>query len=148
LELTIEDALKVFHFIPAMKHMLKTLCDIHLGYLKLGQNATTLSGGEAQRLKLGRILGVRKQTNSTLYILDEPTTGLHFDDIQALLQVLRTLTLNGNSVIIIEHHIDILRQMDWLIELGPYGGKDGGHLIAQGTCEELIKQNTPTGKFL
>lgn len=148
LELTIEDALKIFHFVPAMKHMLQTLCDIHLGYLKLGQTATTLSGGEAQRLKLGRILGVRKQSHSTLYILDEPTTGLHFDDIQALLLVLRKLVDQGNSVILIEHHTDILKQMDWLIEIGPQGGKNGGKLIAQGPWQELVKEQTPTGKFL
>jgi len=148
LELTIEDALQIFHFIPAMKHMLQTLCDIHLGYLKLGQNATTLSGGEAQRLKLGRILGVRKHAQSTLYILDEPTTGLHFDDTQALLQVLRKLVALGNSVLIIEHHIDILKQMDWLIEIGPCGGKNGGQLIAQGPYTQLKKLKTPTGKFL
>ncbi len=148
LELTIEDALKIFHFIPAMKHMLQTLCDIHLGYLKLGQNATTLSGGEAQRLKLGRILGVRKNTQGVLYILDEPTTGLHFDDTQALLQVLRKLVSQGNSVLIIEHHIDVLRQMDWLIEIGPEGGKKGGQIVAQGPYPELIKLKTPTGRFL
>lgn len=148
LELSIEDALKIFNFIPAMKYMLQTLCDIHLGYLKLGQNATTLSGGEAQRLKLGRILGTRKAAhNKALYILDEPTTGLHFDDIQALLQVLKKLVTQGNSVLIIEHQIDILKQMDWLIEIGPTGGKNGGQLIAQGPWQELKNKQTATGKF-
>ncbi len=148
LDLTIEDALGIFHFIPAMKYMLQTLCDVHLGYLKLGQTATTLSGGEAQRLKLGRILGVKKVAHTkTTYILDEPTTGLHFDDVQALLLVLRKLVDSGNNIIMIEHHIDLLKMCDWLIEIGPEGGKSGGQLIAQGTFQDLQKLNTPTGKF-
>ena len=148
LNLSIEEAREIFHFIPAVKRMLDTLCEVHLGYLTLGQNAITLSGGEAQRLKLARILGVKKQAASTFYVLDEPTTGLHFDDVQALLMVLRKLVDNGNSVMVIEHHIDLLKSMDWLIEIGPEGGKSGGHLIAQGTYKDLKEKKTPTGIFL
>lgn len=148
LELTIEEALQIFDFIPAMKYMLETLCSVHLGYLKLGQNAITLSGGEAQRLKLARILGVRKMTQESIYILDEPTTGLHFDDANALLQVLRKIVDKGNSVIMIEHHVDLLRMSDWLIEIGPEGGKAGGQLIASGTWQTLKEMKTPTGLFL
>jgi len=147
LELTISEAAKIFNFIPAMKYMLETLCEVHLGYVKLGQSTLTLSGGEAQRLKLARILGVRKQQQETLYILDEPTTGLHFDDINALLQVLRKLVAKGNSVIMIEHHTDLLKMTDWLIEIGPEGGKAGGQLIASGSWETLKNLKTPTGIF-
>ncbi len=145
LNLSIEEALKIFSFIPYLKNMLQTLCDVHLGYLTLGQNAITLSGGEAQRLKLAKILGTRKH-EKTLYILDEPTTGLHFDDVNALLEVLRKLVKQGNSVLMIEHHVDMLKMCDWLIEIGPEGGKNGGNLIAQGSFEKLKELKTPTGK--
>lgn len=148
LNLSIAEALHIFSFIPNMKEMLQTLCNVHLGYLKLGQNATTLSGGEAQRIKLAKILGIKKRIPvPTLYILDEPTTGLHFDDIQALMEVLNELKKQGNSIVIIEHHCDVLKNLDWLIELGPEGGKNGGQIIAEGTYEELKKKQTPTGKF-
>lgn len=148
LNLTIEEALEVFSFIPTMKEMLSTLCSVHLGYLKLGQNSTTLSGGEAQRIKLAKILGTKKKFNTpTIYILDEPTTGLHLDDIQALMQILYKIKTMGNTVIVIEHHIDVLKNLDYLIELGPEGGKNGGKIIAEGTYEEIKKLQTPTGKF-
>lgn len=147
LELNIEEASKFFAFLPPVKRMLQTMCDVHLGYLKLGQNAVTLSGGEAQRLKLARILGVKKNASSTLYILDEPTTGLHFEDIQALLTVLRKLADAGNTVLVIEHHIDLLKSMDWLLEIGPEGGKNGGYLIAEGPWKVLAEKKTPTGLF-
>jgi excinuclease ABC subunit A len=147
LNMPISKALEVFDFLPGMKRMLQTLCDVHLDYITLGQNAVTLSGGEAQRLKLAKFLGVRKSAQSTLYILDEPTTGLHFEDIQALLNVLRRMVDAGNSVLIIEHHIDILKSMDWLIEIGPEGGNAGGLLLAQGSAEDLKKLKTPTGLF-
>lgn len=148
LDLSVEEAAKIFHFIPAVKKMLDTLCQVHLEYIKLGQNAITLSGGEAQRVKLAKILGSKTRKNACLYILDEPTTGLHFDDIQALMEVLRKLCDEGNSILIIEHHSDVLKNLDWLIEMGPEGGKNGGLLVAQGTYEELKKLQTPTGKFL
>lgn len=148
LNLKVDEALEIFEFLPATKRMLQTLCDVHLGYITLGQNAVTLSGGEAQRLKLAKILGVKKQNPSMLYILDEPTTGLHFDDIQALLLVLRKLVDKGNTVIVIEHHVDLLKSMDWLFEIGPVGGKNGGYLIAEGPSEVLAKAKTQTGIFL
>lgn len=148
LNLSIEESLNVFHFIPQVKEMLQTLKNVKLDYLKLGQNAITLSGGEAQRLKLAKILGQKKKVHTpTLYILDEPTTGLHFDDIQALMEVLNKLKQKGHSIIIIEHHCDVLANLDWLIEIGPEGGANGGKIIAEGTYDELKKLNTPTSKF-
>ncbi|WP_342261771.1 excinuclease ABC subunit UvrA [Alphaproteobacteria bacterium endosymbiont of Tiliacea citrago] len=148
LNLSVEEALNIFNFIPQMKEMLQTLKNVKLDYIKLGQNAITLSGGEAQRIKLAKILGQKKKIQlSTLYILDEPTTGLHFDDIQALMQILNKLKAKEHSIIIIEHHCDVLKNLDWLIELGPEGGKNGGKIIAEGTYEELKNKNTPTSKF-
>ena len=119
-----------------------------LGYIKIGQQATTLSGGEAQRIKLSKELS-KRATGKTIYILDEPTTGLHFEDIRKLLEVLDQLVSYGNTVIVIEHNLDVIKTADWIIDLGPDGGDKGGEIIAQGTPEELIKiNNTYTGQFL
>jgi excinuclease ABC subunit A len=127
---------------------LQTLVDVGLSYLKLGQSATTLSGGEAQRVKLARELS-KRDTGSTLYILDEPTTGLHFEDIQQLLVVLHRLRDHGNTVVVIEHNLDVIKTADWIIDLGPEGGSGGGQIIAEGTPEEVAKStNSHTGRFL
>ena len=124
------------------------MVDVGLGYVQLGQSATTLSGGEAQRIKLARELS-RRQTGRTLYILDEPTTGLHFDDVKKLLDVLNRLVDLGNTVIIIEHHLDVIKQADWLIDLGPEGGADGGRIVAQGTPEQVARnKKSYTGQAL
>ena len=121
---------------------------VGLGYIKIGQQATTLSGGEAQRIKLSKELS-KRATGKTIYILDEPTTGLHFEDIRKLLEVLDQLVSFGNTVIVIEHNLDVIKTADWIIDLGPDGGDKGGEIIAQGTPEELIKiNNTYTGQFL
>ena len=131
LETPVSDALPILEDIPQIKQKLQTLVDVGLGYIHLGQSATTLSGGEAQRIKLGRELS-KRQTGKTLYLLDEPTTGLHFDDVKKLLDVLHRLTDLGNSVVIIEHNLDVIRSADWIIDLGPEGGEHGGHLVAAG----------------
>ncbi len=136
LDMTAKDALPALENIPAIKQKLQTLVDVGLGYIHLGQPATTLSGGEAQRIKLARELS-RRQTGRTLYVLDEPTTGLHFDDVKQLLEVLNRLTALGNTVIIIEHHLDVVKQADWIIDLGPEGGEAGGRIVAQGTPEDV-----------
>ncbi len=148
LDLTIEDALPVLGDIPQARQKLETLVDVGLGYIHLGQAATTLSGGEAQRMKLARELS-KRQTGRTLYLLDEPTTGLHFDDVRKLLEVLHRLTDLGNTVIIIEHNLDVIRNADWLIDLGPEGGEGGGQIVAEGPPEEVagIAQSY-TGQFL
>jgi excinuclease ABC subunit A len=148
LDLTIEDALTVLANVPQVKQKLQTLVDVGLGYVHLGQSATTLSGGEAQRMKLARELS-KRQTGRTLYVLDEPTTGLHFDDVRKLLEVLHRLTDLGNSVIIIEHNLDVIRNADWIVDLGPEGGENGGRLVAQGRPAKVAA--TPdsfTGQFL
>ncbi len=148
LDLTIEDALPVLKDVPQVRQKLQTLVDVGLGYVHLGQSATTLSGGEAQRMKLARELS-KRQTGRTLYLLDEPTTGLHFDDVRKLLEVLHRLADLGNSVIIIEHSMDVIRNADWVIDLGPEGGEDGGRVIAQGRPAQIAA--TPgsyTGHFL
>ncbi len=148
LDLPIEEALKVLENIPAIQQKLQTLVDVGLGYIQLGQSATTLSGGEAQRTKLARELS-RRQTGRTLYILDEPTTGLHFDDVKKLLDVLNRLVTLGNSVLIIEHNLDVIKQADWIIDLGPEGGEDGGRIVAQGPPEEVAKvKKSYTGQIL
>jgi excinuclease ABC subunit A len=148
LESTVRDALPILENIPQIKQRLETLLDVGLGYIHLGQPATTLSGGEAQRIKLGRELS-RRQTGRTLYILDEPTTGLHFDDVKQLLEVLNRLTDLGNTVIIIEHHLDVVKQADWIIDLGPEGGDDGGRIVAQGTPEDVARvKKSFTGQAL
>ncbi|MEI9812226.1 MAG: excinuclease ABC subunit UvrA [Acidobacteriota bacterium] len=138
LEMPVEDALGVLENIPAIHAKLETLVRVGLGYLHLGQSSTTLSGGEAQRIKLARELS-RRQTGKTLYILDEPTTGLHFEDVRKLLQVLHSLVDLGNTVVVIEHHLDVIKTADWLIDLGPEGGDRGGTLIAAGTPEDLVR---------
>jgi excinuclease ABC subunit A len=148
LELPIEEASKVLENIPAIQQKLETLVDVGLGYVQLGQSATTLSGGEAQRTKLARELS-RRQTGRTLYILDEPTTGLHFDDVKKLLDVLNRLVSLGNTVLIIEHHLDVIKQADWIIDLGPEGGEAGGRLVAEGTPEQVARnRRSHTGQVL
>jgi excinuclease ABC subunit A len=148
LEMTVEDALQFFDAIPAVRRKLQTLMDVGLSYIKLGQNATTLSGGEAQRVKLSRELS-KRDTGSTLYILDEPTTGLHFHDIKHLLEVLHKLRDHGNTVVVIEHNLDVIKTADWIIDLGPEGGDRGGEIIAQGTPEEVAEmERSYTGQYL
>lgn len=138
LDMTVEEALAFFSSFPAVKRKLQTLYDVGLGYIKLGQQATTLSGGEAQRVKLATELS-RVQTGKTIYILDEPTTGLHFEDINMLLKVLNKLVDKGNTVIVIEHNLDVIKCADWIIDLGPEGGDAGGYIVAEGTPEQLVK---------
>ncbi len=140
LDTPVQDALPVLENIPQIKQKLQTLVDVGLGYLHLGQSATTLSGGEAQRIKLARELS-RRQTGRTLYLLDEPTTGLHFDDVRKLLEVLTRLTGLGNTVIIIEHHLDVIKTADWIFDLGPEGGEFGGRVVAQGPPEQVMRSN-------
>ena len=147
LEMTVEEALEFFENIPKITKKLQTLYDVGLGYMKIGQPATTLSGGEAQRIKLAKELS-RTSTGKTLYILDEPTTGLHFADIKRLLDVLARLTDSGNSVVVIEHNLDVIKTADHIIDLGPEGGDGGGEVIATGTPEEVAKSGTYTGEFL
>ncbi len=148
LEMTIEDALGFFDAVPVIKRKLQTLMDVGLSYIKLGQNAVTLSGGEAQRVKLSRELS-KRDTGRTLYILDEPTTGLHFHDVQQLLHVLHRLRDHGNTVIVIEHNLDVIKTADWIVDLGPEGGHNGGQIIASGTPEAICKVKTShTGRFL
>ena len=147
LEMTVEEALEFFEHIPKIHKKLQTLLDVGLGYMKIGQPATTLSGGEAQRIKLAKELS-RSNTGNTLYILDEPTTGLHFADIKRLLSVLGRLTDAGNSVVVIEHNLDVIKTADYIIDLGPEGGDGGGRVIATGTPEEIAKSGTYTGEFL
>jgi len=148
LEMTVADALPLFENIPQIQAKLQTLSDVGLGYLELGQSATTLSGGEAQRIKLARELS-RRQTGRTLYILDEPTTGLHFDDVQKLLDVLNRLADRGNTILIIEHHPDVIKTADWIIDLGPEGGDAGGRLVAAGPPEAVARiPSSHTGKLL
>ncbi len=148
LEMTVNEAFAFFQPIPSIKRRLKTLQEVGLGYIKLGQPATTLSGGEAQRVKLSKELSRRSQGH-TLYILDEPTTGLHMEDICRLLEILHRLIDMGNTVIVIEHHLDVIKNADWVIDLGPEGGEKGGYLVAQGTPEEVALSSTSiTGRFL
>jgi excinuclease ABC subunit A len=148
LDMQIADALKVLENIPQIKVKLETLVDVGLGYIQLGQSSTTLSGGEAQRIKLAKELS-RRQTGRTLYILDEPTTGLHFDDVKKLLDVLNRLADLGNTVLIIEHNLDVIKQADWIIDLGPEGGEGGGRIVAQGTPEQVSRvKKSYTGQVL
>jgi excinuclease ABC subunit A len=148
LETPVADALPILENIPQIKQKLQTLVDVGLGYIHLGQSAVTLSGGEAQRIKLARELS-KRQTGKTLYLLDEPTTGLHFDDVSKLLEVLHRLTDLGNSIIIIEHNMDVIRNADWIIDLGPEGGEEGGRIVAQGTPEQVARtKKSYTGQAL
>jgi excinuclease ABC subunit A len=148
LSMTVEEALEFFINIPAIKRKLQTVADVGLGYIKLGQAATTLSGGEAQRVKLAAELS-KRDTGKTIYILDEPTTGLHFSDVQKLLDVLNRLANLGNTVIIIEHNMDVIKNSDWIIDLGPEGGDKGGKVIAFGTPEQVAHNpNSYTGQYL
>jgi excinuclease ABC subunit A len=148
LDMTVEDAHEFFSNVPAVENKLRTLNDVGLGYIHLGQSATTLSGGEAQRVKLATELS-RRATGRTLYILDEPTTGLHFADVEKLLEVLHRLVDSGNTVIVIEHNLDVVKTADHVIDLGPEGGKAGGEVIAEGTPEEVAKvRRSFTGQFL
>jgi excinuclease ABC subunit A len=148
LEMTIEDALDFFSAVPSLHKKLETLMDVGLSYLTLGQNATTLSGGEAQRIKLARELS-KRDTGNTLYILDEPTTGLHFEDVKALLAVIHRLRDAGNTIVIIEHNLDVIKTADWIVDLGPEGGSGGGTIVASGTPETIVKKKSSfTGQYL
>lgn len=148
LEMTVEDALKLFEPVPSLARKLETLVDVGLSYIKLGQSATTLSGGEAQRVKLSKELS-RRDTGRTLYILDEPTTGLHFHDIEHLLAVLHKLRDDGNTIVVIEHNLDVIKTADWIVDLGPEGGHRGGRILATGTPEDIAAHpDSHTGRFL
>jgi len=148
LSMTVEDARVFFDAIPVIARKLQMLMEVGLGYIKLGQSATTLSGGEAQRVKLGKELS-KRDTGNTLYILDEPTTGLHFHDIDLLLKVIFNLRDQGNTIVIIEHNLDVIKTADWVIDLGPEGGSGGGKIIATGTPEDIAKHpDSHTGGYL
>jgi excinuclease ABC subunit A len=148
LEMTITDALELFNNIPKIKNTLGYLVDVGLGYLQLGQSSTTLSGGEAQRIKLSSELS-KRSTGKTLYLLDEPTTGLHFADVAKLISVLQRLVERGNTVIVIEHNLEVIKCADYIIDLGPEGGDKGGELLAACSPEELLKEeNSYTAQFL
>ena len=148
LDLTVDQALPLLENFPPIANKLRTLQDVGLGYIELGQSATTLSGGEAQRVKLSKELS-RRGTGRTLYILDEPTTGLHFEDTHKLLDVLNKLVDQGNTVVIIEHNLDVIKSADYVIDLGPEGGEGGGVIVAQGTPEDVVRsRESSTGRFL
>jgi excinuclease ABC subunit A len=148
LELTVEDALALFENQPRVRQKLETLNDVGLGYVHLGQSATTLSGGEAQRVKLATELS-KRDTGRTFYILDEPTTGLHFEDVRVLLAVLHRLVDRGNTVLVIEHNLDVIKTADWIIDLGPEGGSRGGMIVASGTPETVARVDAShTGRYL
>jgi len=148
LQMTVEQAYEFFKPVPVIARKLQTLLDVGLGYITLGQSATTLSGGEAQRVKLSLELS-KRDTGRTLYILDEPTTGLHFHDIALLLRVIHKLRDQGNTVVVIEHNLDVIKTSDWVIDLGPEGGEGGGRIIAQGSPKDIAKdKNSVTGKYL
>ena len=148
LDMTVDEAVTFFRAVPQIHEALLTLAEVGLGYIGLGQPATTLSGGEAQRVKLAAELS-RKATGRTLYILDEPTTGLHFHDVAKLLEVLFKLRASGNTVLVIEHNLDVIKTADWIIDLGPEGGEAGGQIVAQGPPEAVAKcQASYTGQYL
>ena len=148
LDMSIEDALGFFEHVPKIKLKLSTLVNVGLGYIRLGQPSTTLSGGEAQRVKLATELS-KKDTGNTMYILDEPTTGLHFEDVRVLMEVIQQLVEQGNTVLIIEHNMDVIKQADHIIDLGPEGGSGGGEIVATGTPEKVAKnKDSITGQFL
>ncbi len=148
LDTTVEEALPLLENIPQIQQKLQTLLDVGLGYIKLGQSATTLSGGEAQRIKLAKELS-KRATGRTIYILDEPTTGLHFADVDKLLEVIFKLRAPGNTLLIIEHNLDVIKVADWVIDMGPEGGEGGGRIVAQGTPEQVAAcEASHTGQFL
>jgi excinuclease ABC subunit A len=148
LELTVDQAVPILENFPPIANKLRTLQSVGLGYITLGQSATTLSGGEAQRVKLSRELS-KRGTGRTLYILDEPTTGLHFEDVRKLLDVLNRLLDQGNTIVVIEHNLDVVKCADWIVDLGPEGGEGGGRVVAQGTPEQVAgTKGSHTGKFL
>jgi excinuclease ABC subunit A len=148
LEMTVDNAREYFDAMPSIRDKLMVLPEVGLGYIHVGQRATTLSGGEAQRVKLSKELA-RRSTGKTLYILDEPTTGLHFEDVRKLLEVLHRLVDQGNTVIVIEHNLEVIKTVDWLIDIGPEGGGGGGQLIAEGAPEEIIQNpQSYTGFYL
>ena len=148
LDMTVEEAREFFDAVPILARKLQTLMDVGLSYIHLGQSATTLSGGEAQRVKLSRELS-KRDTGNTLYILDEPTTGLHFQDIEQLLAVLHRLRDQGNTIVVIEHNLDVIKTADWIVDLGPEGGSGGGEIVAEGTPEQVAKsRKSHTGHFL
>jgi excinuclease ABC subunit A len=148
LDTTVEEALPLLENIPQIKSKIQTLIDVGLGYIKLGQSATTLSGGEAQRIKLAKELS-KRATGRTLYILDEPTTGLHFEDVRKLLDVLHQLVSMGNTVLVVEHNLDVIKSADWVIDLGPEGGEEGGRVIAEGSPEDVARsRRSYTGQAL
>ncbi|ECI7719445.1 ATP-binding cassette domain-containing protein, partial [Salmonella enterica subsp. enterica] len=148
LDMTVEEGVDFFAAVPGVRDKLETLNRVGLGYIHIGQQATTLSGGEAQRIKLAKELS-RKATGKTLYILDEPTTGLHFHDVAKLLEVLQELVDQGNTVVVIEHNLEVIKTADWVLDLGPEGGDGGGELVAQGTPEDVVAEpRSYTGQFL
>ncbi|MFN6978167.1 MAG: excinuclease ABC subunit A, partial [Gemmobacter sp.] len=148
LDMTVEDAQAFFSAVPAIREKMDALVRVGLGYVKVGQQATTLSGGEAQRVKLSKELS-RRATGRTLYILDEPTTGLHFEDVRKLLEVLHELVDQGNTVVVIEHNLDVIKTADWIIDIGPEGGDGGGEIVATGTPEEVaLVERSHTGRYL
>ena len=147
-DMTVEDALTFFENVPSIHRKIQTLYDVGLSYLKLGQPSTTLSGGEAQRIKLATELS-RRSTGKTIYILDEPTTGLHFADVHKLTEILQRLAEGGNTVVVIEHNLDVIKTADYIIDMGPEGGDGGGTVIAKGTPEEVAKvEGSYTGKYI
>ena len=148
LDMTVEESVEFFKENPRLKSKVKTLLEVGMGYIKLGQQAPTLSGGEAQRVKLATELS-KISTGKTLYLLDEPTTGLHFEDTRVLLKLLNQLVDKGNTVVIIEHNLDVIKCADWIVDLGPEGGESGGYIIAEGTPEHIVKVSASlTGKYL
>lgn len=148
LDMTVEEALTFFENVPSIHRKIQTLYDVGLSYLKLGQPSTTLSGGEAQRIKLATELS-RRSTGKTIYILDEPTTGLHFADVHKLTEILQRLAEGGNTVVVIEHNLDVIKTADYIIDMGPEGGDGGGTVIAKGTPEEVAKvEGSYTGKYI
>jgi excinuclease ABC subunit A len=148
LDMTVEEAADLFKAVPTIREKMETLARVGLGYVKVGQQATTLSGGEAQRVKLSKELS-KRATGRTLYILDEPTTGLHFHDVAKLMEVLHELVDQGNTVVVIEHNLEVIKTADWVIDMGPEGGDGGGVVVAQGTPEQIAKSRAShTGRFL
>jgi excinuclease ABC subunit A len=147
LEMSVDEGADFFKNVVSINRSIQMLKDVGLGYIKLGQPATTLSGGEAQRIKLTAELK-KRDTGNTVYILDEPTTGLHFEDVKKLIGVLNLLTEKGNTVVVIEHNLDVIKNADYIIDLGPEGGDNGGMIVAQGSVENIIKSNSYTGQYL